>query len=172
MDAALAYRETDTARPRAHARRRPAWTSSSTHTSTASNVEMPPSSAAASTDEVGSQCPAIWLQPVVDRLNRLLQLQDGWDGPGTLGIDIEVAERALKTLEGIATEKTRPPSISPGPDGSLQLAWYDREFELEIEVPRSGNMAVSLYKHSSDQELELTLTSPELSAAIKDLIAD
>jgi len=30
------------------------------------------------------------------------------DGPGTLGIDIEVAERALKILEGIATEKTRP----------------------------------------------------------------
>jgi hypothetical protein len=102
----------------------------------------------------------------------LLQLQDGWDGPETLGINIEVAMRVLEILEIIATDKTRAPSISPGHDGSLQLAWYDRELDLEIEVVRSGNLAISLYNYASDQDSELTLTSPELSATIKRLMAD
>jgi hypothetical protein len=113
-----------------------------------------------------------WLGPVVDRLNHLLQLQDGWDGPGTLGFDIEVAQKTIEILGLIAAEETRPPSISPGQDGSLQLAWYAREFELEIDVPRSGNVTVSFYEHGSDQDLELTLTSPQLSAAINRLTAD
>jgi hypothetical protein len=113
-----------------------------------------------------------WLQPVVDRLNYLLQLQDGWDGPETLGIGIEVAQKTIETLGLIATEKTRPPSIAPGQDGSVQLAWYARKFELEIDVPRSGDLVVSLYEHASDQESELTLTSSQLSDAIEQLAAD
>jgi hypothetical protein len=112
------------------------------------------------------------LAPVVDRLNHLLQLQEGWDGAGTLGIRIEVALKALETLQLIATEKTRSPSISPGQDGSLQLAWYAKEFELELEVSPSQDVTVSLYERASGQESELTLSSSELSAAIGQLTAD
>lgn len=109
---------------------------------------------------------------MVSRLNYLLQLQNGWGGPGTLGVEIEVVRKTLETLFRIATEKTRPPSISPGQDGSLQLAWYAREFELEIDIPRSGDLTASLYKHDSGQESELALTSPQLYAAIERLAAD
>jgi hypothetical protein len=175
IGAALTYRVTDVSRPRWLAWQRPAWRNRSTQTATWSNVETPPPSAAASTDEVDSPRAIVattWLRPVVDRLNHLLELQDGWDGPETVGIDIEVAQKTIEILGLIATEKTRPPSISPGQDGSLQLAWYAREFELEIDVQRSGNVTVSLCEHASDQELELTLTSPQLSTVIKRLAAD
>jgi hypothetical protein len=174
MGAALSYRVTDFARRNRLTWQRPPWINRSTQTATWSNVEAPPPSAAASTDEVDSPPTTVkttWLGPVVDRLNHLLQLQDGWDGSGTLGIDIEVAQKTIETLGLIAAEKTRPPSISPGQDGSLQLAWYAREFELEIDVPRSGNVTLSFYEHGSDQDLELTLTSPQLSAAINRLTA-
>jgi hypothetical protein len=142
----------------------------STHTSTWSRVKEPPPSAPASTDETDSV--GTWLQPVMDRLNHLAQLQDGWGGPGTRSIDEGVIWRALETLALIATEKTRSPSISPGQDGSLQLAWYAREFELEIDIPRSGNPTASLYEHESGEESELSLTSPQLYAAIGRLTAD
>jgi hypothetical protein len=177
MGAALANRGIpDVARRGRLAWRSPtAWAERSTQTATWSNVEVPPPSAAASTDEVGSPAATVattWLQPVVDRLNHLLQLQDGWDGQGTLGITLEVADKTLETLVLIATENTRPPSISPSQDGSLQLAWYAREFELEIEVPRSGNVTASLYRRAVDQDFELPLTSPQLSEVIMQLTAD
>jgi hypothetical protein len=146
----------------------------SSHTSTWSRVKEPPPSAPASTDEADSPRATFdtWLQPVMNRLNHLAQLQDGWGGPGTLGVDEGVVWSAFETLALVATEKTRAPSISPGQDGSLQVAWYAREFELEIDIPRSGNPTVSLYEHDSGEESELALTSPQLHAAIERLAAD
>jgi hypothetical protein len=171
MDAALAFRVTDVTRQGRPSRRSfqsVHWFDRTAHTSTASSVEEPPSSAAASTDEVTTR----WLEPVVERLIHLLQLQDGWNGPGSLSVDRGVAIKTVEVLGQIATGSTRPPSISPGADGSLQLAWYAREFELEIDVPRAGDPTASLYEHNSGQELELTLTSPELNAAIERLAGD
>jgi hypothetical protein len=115
---------------------------------------------------------ANWLQPVVDRLGHLSRLQPGWGGPNTLAVDASVVVRTLEALVSIAGEKTRPPSISPGPDGSLQLAWYVREFDLEIDIPRSGNPIAALYEHGSGKETELPLTSPKLHAAIEQLAVD
>jgi hypothetical protein len=110
-----------------------------------------------------------WIHPILDRLVHLTQLQDGWDGPGTLRVDETVIAKTLETvalIATIATERTRVPSISPGQDGSLQLAWYAREFELEIDIPRSGNPSASLYEHGSGEEWELPVTSRQLQAAI------
>jgi hypothetical protein len=164
---ALALRVTDLARPR--------WpsTGESFRTSTWSRVKESAPSAPASTNEADSQrvTDATWVVPVMERLDHLLQLQDGWDGPGTLGIDVDVVQKTIEILARIAAKKTRPPSISPGQDGGLQLAWYVREFELEIDIPRSGDLTASLYEHDSGQESELELTSPQLYAAIERLAA-
>jgi hypothetical protein len=148
-----------------------------TNTSTWSRVKEPTPSAPASTDETDSRrvIQKSWLQPVMNRLVHLAQLEDGWGGPGTLRIDEGVLRKAYEALARIAliaTEKTRPPSISPGQDGSLQLAWYIREFELEIDIPRSGDPTASLYEHESGEETELLLTSPRLYAVIGRLAAD
>ena len=134
-------------------------------------VNEPSPSAPASTYEVdsGRLMVEMWLHPTLNRLAHLVQLQDGWDGPGTLSVDKAVVEKTLETLAliaTIATEKTRVPSMSPGQDGSLQLAWYAREFELEIDIPRTGNPTASLHEHGSGKEWELPLTSPQLHAAI------
>jgi hypothetical protein len=112
------------------------------------------------------------MHPVVDRLNHLLQLPDGWDGPGTRRVNEKVVEKTLLVLFDVAAQNTRPPSIAPGPDGSLQLAWYVREFELEIDIPSSGNPSASLYEHNTGDESELSLTSPQLRTAITRLAAD
>jgi hypothetical protein len=147
------------------------WTGNrSNRTSTLSNVEAPPPSAAAAASS--QRVAAKWIEPVVNRLNHLLQLQDGWGGLGTLHVDPDVVWKTIGTLIRVASERTRPPSISPGPDGSLQLAWYSRDFELEIEVPRSGDPTASLYEHDTEEESELTLASPKLYAAIEQLAAD
>lgn len=141
-------------------------------TSPWSRVDEPSSSAAASTGEADSFLVGVrsWVQPVVDRLNHLLQLEAGWGGPGTLRIERRVVERTLEALALIAAPEIQPPSISPGPDGSLQLAWYTRDFELEIDVPLSGDITASLYEHNSGEESDLTLISPQLLAAIKRLV--
>jgi hypothetical protein len=146
-----------------------------TPTATWQRVEEPPRSAAASTDEPDSPHVTInptWLQPVVERLSYLSQLQSGWGGPETFAVDRGVIFRTLETFVSVAGEKTRPPSISPGPDGSLQLAWYVREFDLEIDVPLSRDPIAALYEHASGEETELPLTSPNLRAAIERLTID
>jgi hypothetical protein len=110
-----------------------------------------------------------WLKPVVDRLNHLLLLQNGWDGPESSAISGSIAIKAYNTLAQVALTKTRPPSISPGRDGSLQIAWYARDLELEIDIPRAGSPTISLYDRNAETEIELTLTSPQLGTAIKQL---
>jgi hypothetical protein len=146
----------------------------SPQTITGSHVEAPPPSSAASTGEPDSpNVPPIitWVQPVLDRLNHLLELRDGWDGPGTLSVDLGVVERTLRALASIARQNTRPPSIAPGADGSLQLAWYVRDFDLEIDIPRSGNPAAWLYEHSTGEDSELSLASPRLRDVVARLAA-
>jgi len=133
-------------------------------TSPWSRLDEPSSSAAASTREGAGA--ASWVQPVVDRLNNLLRLEAGWGGTGTLRVDQGAVERALRALALIAPPETRPPSISPGPDGSLQLAWYTHDFELEIDVPLSGDITASFFEHASGEEAELALTSPRLPQVI------
>ncbi len=141
---------------------------SSTITATASGVQEVARSEAATTGEAAA--PAIlkpdWLDPVLQRINHLLTLQDGWDGPGSLGINADVALRALQLLSQVAGENTRSPSISPGRDGGLQFAWYARELDLEIDIPRTGKPTISLYDRDLDTDSELKLTSPGLFAAI------
>lgn len=167
---ALAIRETCRARSEGVFWQRPGVAYRSPHTWTSPSVEEPPPSEAANTSEAVSQrdTTSRWLG-VVQRLNHLLQLQDGWDGPGTLRIDRDAVRKTLEFLIRIASERTRPPSVSPGHDGSLQLAWYGRELELEVDIPRSGDPTASLYEHDTGRELELALTSPELDAAIQRL---
>lgn len=138
-------------------------------------VEVPPPSGAASTDEPDSPKAVRkpdWFQSVADRLRHLLRLQDGWDGPGTLGIEAAVVERTFRALFSVTAQNTRPPSIAPGQDGSLQLAWYVSEFDLEIDIPRSGNLSAWLYENSSGEASELPLNSPQLRTAIARLAAD
>jgi hypothetical protein len=133
-------------------------------------AEEPPPSGAASTEEDDSTT-AKWFQPVLNRLNHLLKLRDGWDGPGTVSVDLGAVGRTLSALDMIATRNTRPPSIAPGPDGSLQLAWYVRDFDLEIDIPRCGDPTAWLYERSSDEDLELSLASPRLRAVVARLAA-
>jgi hypothetical protein len=169
---ALAFQDTNFVRPGELVWRRPAR---STQAATSSIVEGPASSSAASTEETDSPKVTpmpIWFQPVADRLRHLLALPYGWDGPGTLGVDEAVVVRTLRALFAITDQNTRPPSIAPGHDGSLQLAWYVPEFELEIDIPRSGNPSAWLYENSSDEESELPLNSPQLRTAIARLAAD
>jgi hypothetical protein len=169
---AVAVRYPDLSRPRDLAWRKPAR---STPTATWLIVEAPPPSGAASTEEADS--PKVtplpnWFQPVASRLVHLLGLPNGWDGPGTLSVDAAVVERTFEALFAVTAQNTRPPSIAPGHDGSLQLAWYVPEFDLEIDIPRSGNPTAWLYEHNSGEELELSLTSPQLQTAIARLAAD
>lgn len=164
---ALALRETYHARSGTLFWQSPGPASCVTHTWTSPSVEEPRPSEAANTTEVDSErdTTSRWLG-VVNRLNQLLQLQDGWGGPGTLRLDRDVVRKTIEILVRVADTKTRPPSLSPGHDGSLQLAWYGRDVELEIDIPHSGDATASLYERDTGRELELALTSPELDAAI------
>lgn len=169
---ALAFQDTNFVRPGELVWRRPAR---STQAATSSMVEGPAPSSAASTEEADSPKVAlmpIWFQPVADRLLHLLTLPRGWDGPETLGVDAAVVERTLRALFAIMDQNTRPPSIAPGHDGSLQLAWYVAEFDLEIDIPRSGNPSAWLYENNSGEESELSLNSSQLRTAIARLAAD
>src|SRR5271166_4646468 len=118
---ALAFQDTNFVRPGELVWRRQ---TRATQAATSQVVEGPPPSNAASTEEADSPKVTpmpIWFQPVADRLLHLLALPPDWDGPGTLGVDRAAVEGTLWALFAITDQNTRPPSIAPGHDGSLNL---------------------------------------------------
>lgn len=123
----------------------------------------------ASSDASTEPHQATWHSAVLKRLSHLRKLEDGWDGAGSVRVDLDAIRKAWRILVAVTRAETRPPSIAPGRDGNLQIAWYARDIELEIDVPSHGEPSVSLYDRNTGEERDVTFGSPDLSAAFEQL---
>jgi hypothetical protein len=83
---------------------------------------------------------ASWLEPVVRRMNYLLNLKEGWDSYGARPINIMSAHAVIRFISlfgvGVAT-----PDVFPLANGNLQLEWDSENGSVEVEVASSGRVS-------------------------------
>lgn len=75
---------------------------------------------------------------IVDAVNALLGLAEGWDGRRALPVTEAATEAALAIAVRLVDGHHLLPQIFPLPDGGLQLEWHGFGAGLEIEVDGSG----------------------------------
>jgi hypothetical protein len=107
-----------------------------------------------------------WSSPVIDRLEELVRLENGWDGYNGEPVSFLNANFALRMLEAICSVSTPAPQIVPGSSGDLQIEWHLPHAEIELHV-RAPNDVVAwhLDATTTDDGEELALTNDFASVA-------
>jgi hypothetical protein len=92
----------------------------------------------------------IELKAEIDRAKKILELTDDWDGEGTAPYSKASLDRAINflsahSIKGYALCSYYPPApkIGPGPNGSVDLHWKRKTWELLVNIPADdAQMAV------------------------------
>lgn len=87
----------------------------------------------------------------LNQLNRLLELDEGWDGQAGRAISLPAAQTALWLILSLTDEDSAPPHVLPTVDGGVQVEWLVAGNGLEIEVDPSGGGAYVLAVDDSDR---------------------
>ena len=92
------------------------------------------------------------LDAEIDRSQKILDLKEDWDGDQSPGYKAETLDRAISFLithsewlwksYGI---KAPVPRIGPGPDGSIDLYWKRKAWELLVNIPADTSKRATFY---------------------------
>lgn len=92
------------------------------------------------------------LQEVIDKSKELLLLEENWDGYDAFTISKDALERACKLLKVLNVHIMTnfksimdTPSIDPCADGSVDLFWHDKNYQLLINVNHSIDKLATYY---------------------------
>lgn len=92
------------------------------------------------------------------RLSSVISLNDGWDGAASLKVNERaiLSARHLLKLAFAGVSHPAPPTVMPGADGGLELAWYlnDVRFQFEIEPDGTENAWVQDRRSGREDEGE------------------
>jgi hypothetical protein len=99
------------------------------------------------------------LRTVIAESLTLLDLKDNWDREGSSGYSQSTWQRAVSFLVAqwsqFLKEMGHPmeiPSILPDANGSIDLWWDTKEFQLLISIPGSELLPASYYGHKHRKE--------------------
>ncbi len=83
---------------------------------------------------------------------RILSLDDDWDGEGSPGYDEATLGRAIEFLRTqirgmweIYGVEVPVPQINPGPDGSIDIHWKRVSWELLVNIPKEEQPCATFY---------------------------
>ena len=94
---------------------------------------------------------APWLEVLINDINNLALLPEGWDSYGGAPLSQKAALHAVEFLERVDFVGPAP-WISPTPDGMLHLEWTYPTLGLELEISDHGDVDVLL--NAGDGDLE------------------
>lgn len=101
-----------------------------------------------------------WRDDVVQRLNELTSLPDGWDGYTGRPVSFETAYFALRLLEATCGSDAPVPQLVPGSDGDLQLEWHLGSSDIELHVRGPNDVTAWRAVDGAEVEFEeLNLTN-------------
>ena len=90
--------------------------------------------------------------PAVESAQEILLLKPDWDGEGSPGYERATLDRAVEFLRSVASfavdtwrAEIPPPSIDPGPDGTIDLHWKSTSAELLINISDDPQERATFY---------------------------
>jgi len=93
-----------------------------------------------------------------ETIGNILALQENWDGEGGKPYLKETLDRAaefVKKLSFALWKKTQklisPPSLLPGPDGSVDVQWKTPKFDLLVNIPEDSNESATFASDDYEQ---------------------
>jgi len=101
------------------------------------------------------------------QFQRLLEFEDGWNGPGTVRIKKETLQRATELSKRLtkAVHTTygvipRFPTLVPLGDGSIDIVWRTKTHELILNVPITSNSLPQFYGSDGRNAIEGIFSKP------------
>jgi hypothetical protein len=101
------------------------------------------------------------MHTIQTRLNALGHLPSGWAGRGSEPVSREVRARAALVFGRIGRAAMGLPAVVPGADGSVQLEWRSREYDLEVDVNETVDVFFDNHRGGA---IEITDVVPEPKA--------
>lgn len=93
------------------------------------------------------------LDPILERLTQLTQLEADWDSYGALPVSSVAFVKACQllidvkySLAPLVGERILPSDVAPIADGSLQLEWHGPHGKLEVEIKPDLDFSYLLIK--------------------------
>jgi hypothetical protein len=110
-----------------------------------------------------------WLARKVEaELNRLVRLEEGWDGRRAREVTDEAVVSSVEALFALVGDHTWPaPQFFPLPDGGLQFEWHMGGAAVEVEVDSEGE-AHALAESPDGSVLFEGVIWPQRDAALAD----
>lgn len=99
-----------------------------------------------------------WRNAVVQRLEELVRLDQGWDGYRGRPVSLDDAAFVLRALEMACQKDSPAPQIVPCSNGNVQVEWHTEHGDLEL-LFRGPYSVRAWYSNSDSAEEEVELTN-------------
>lgn len=101
------------------------------------------------------------LDDAIESSRTILDIQDNWDNEGSRGYSEETWHRATSFVRDIAARffntttrfRIEPPTITPGPDGSIDVRWVSPKRSILINFPADENASADFFGHDKGQDV-------------------
>ena len=91
------------------------------------------------------------LKELKDKCIEFTKLKKGWDGFKASPVPIEKANVAMHLIDRLVNINVPKPSIVPTYDGSIQIEWHMKNYELEIEITQLLEVEGLLIDRKTDE---------------------
>ncbi|MFC7290701.1 hypothetical protein [Hirschia litorea] len=101
-----------------------------------------------------------WMAESENKLERLINLQNGWDGGTARSVSFRNANFAMNVLGAVCDKGSPAPQFVPGTNGDLQIEWHLVGGSIELHILKP-NLVKAWYEvnNSDDEEGEQDLTN-------------
>jgi hypothetical protein len=111
---------------------------------------------ATTTSATGEFPPAAptWIRPVLERLDSILALPEGWDGREANRPRVWHAVEVIGFMQRVMREATALPSIVPLADGGMQVEWHRGGLDVEATFTAGPDRGLYFADLSTAYEFE------------------
>lgn len=90
-------------------------------------------------------------------LFQLIELDENWNSYGAVPVNWECIVTAVEIVLQFFNDSTPSPSVVPTSAGGVQLEWHRGGADLEIEVPRKGELSIYFEDENGEREFSVDL---------------